>query len=192
VFFDPQHRAVLDKLRFGNEGERQIRRAQLPAMSEEYIDAVCREVGRVLQPSGYLMYWIDTFRLVEGHHHRIPRDCIAPVDLLAWNCLRIGMGKRTRRSGDYLLILQRPPIKAGATWRDHGIPSRWAEKALRKLHPHAKPVGLITRLITATTLPGDLVVDPAAGSFIVLSAAQLTRREFIGCDLAYDGAKSWR
>jgi len=33
VFFDPQYRAVLDKLKFGNEGARQRGRAGLPAMS---------------------------------------------------------------------------------------------------------------------------------------------------------------
>ena len=36
----------------------------------------------------------------------------------AWDSLRIGMGKRSRRRGDYLLVLQKPPIKAGTTWRD--------------------------------------------------------------------------
>src|SRR5215469_17060386 len=72
VFFDPQHRAVLDHLQFGNEGARQRRRAELPAMSEEFIDKVCREIARVLRPSGYLMYWTDTFRLCEGHHLSIP------------------------------------------------------------------------------------------------------------------------
>jgi site-specific DNA-methyltransferase (adenine-specific) len=35
VFFDPQHRAVLDKLKFGNEGARQTGRAGLPAMSDD-------------------------------------------------------------------------------------------------------------------------------------------------------------
>jgi site-specific DNA-methyltransferase (adenine-specific) len=52
VFFDPQHRAVLDRLQFGNEGERQRGRAGLPAMSESYIDAVIIEAARVLRPSG--------------------------------------------------------------------------------------------------------------------------------------------
>ena len=33
AFFDPQHRGVLDKLKFGNEGARQKGRAKLPAMS---------------------------------------------------------------------------------------------------------------------------------------------------------------
>jgi hypothetical protein len=43
---------------------------------------------------------------------------------------------------------------------------------------------LVTRLIAATTEPGDLVVDPAAGSFVVMHAAKRLGRDFIGCDLA--------
>jgi site-specific DNA-methyltransferase (adenine-specific) len=183
TFFDPQHRAVLDKLRFGNEGERQRGRAGLPVMTEIYIDSVVIEAARVLKPSGYLMYWLDTFRLVEGHHLRIPRELLWPVDLIAWDSMRSGMGKRSRRRGDYLLVLQKLPIRAGATWRDHAIPSRWIEKVNRAIHPHVKPIGLIARLIAATTAPGDLVADPAAGSFVVMHAAHQLGREFIGCDL---------
>ena len=39
AFFDPQFRAVLDKLAYGNEGAKQKARFDLPAMREEYIDA---------------------------------------------------------------------------------------------------------------------------------------------------------
>jgi site-specific DNA-methyltransferase (adenine-specific) len=179
AFLDPQHRAVLDKLKFGNEGTRQQGHAALPAMTEKYIDAVCVELVRVLTPSGYLMRWIDTYCLAD----------LKPVDLIAWDSLRPGMGKRTRRRGDYLIVLQKPPIKARATWRDHSIPNRWAEKVDRKLHPHIKPIGLIARLIGATTQPGDMIIDPAAGSFIVMKAAHQLGRQFIGCDLAYCGAE---
>jgi DNA modification methylase len=91
------------------------------------------------------------------------------------------MGKRSRQRRDYVLVLQRPPVIA-SNWRDHGIPSRWVENADRKVHAHAKPVGLIDRLIAAVTLPGELVIDPAAGGFGVLHAALCLRREFIGCD----------
>jgi hypothetical protein len=45
AFFDPQHRGVLDRLKFGNEGGRQRGRARLPAMTEDYIDACCGEIG---------------------------------------------------------------------------------------------------------------------------------------------------
>jgi site-specific DNA-methyltransferase (adenine-specific) len=182
IFFDPQHRGVLDKLKFGNEGARQKGRARLPAMTESYIDDVCREVARVLAPSGYLMRWTDTFHLCEGDHLRIA-DVIKCVDLIAWDSLRIGMGKRTRRRGDYLLVLQKPPITA-STWRDHSIPSRWPEKVDRTLHPHIKPAGLIARLIGAIAQPGDLVVDPAAGSFVVMRVANQMGRDFVGCDIA--------
>ncbi len=36
-FFDPQYRGVLDKMKYGNEGERQRGRANLMQMSEENI-----------------------------------------------------------------------------------------------------------------------------------------------------------
>jgi site-specific DNA-methyltransferase (adenine-specific) len=187
IFFDPQHRGVLDKLQYGIEDARQKGRARLPAMSDSYIDTCCRASARVLRPGGYLMLWLDTFRIGEalnGHGLGLA-DILRCVDIIAWDNLRMGNGYRSRRRGDYLAVLQKPPLAAKRTWRDHGIPNRWVEKVDRKIHPHIKPIGLITRLIGATTYPGDLVVDPAAGSFAVMRAAHELGREFIGCDLAH-------
>jgi site-specific DNA-methyltransferase (adenine-specific) len=175
---------VLDKLAYGNEGARQRGRCTLPAMTDSFIDTCCREAVRVLTPGGYLIRWIDTFGLCEAHHLRIA-DIIKCVDLIAWDNCRIGNGYRSRRRGDYLLVLQKGPVAAKSTWRDRGIPSRWIEKVDRKLHPHIKPIGLIRRLIAAVTEPGDLVVDPAAGSFVVMHAAHELGRNFIGCDIVY-------
>jgi site-specific DNA-methyltransferase (adenine-specific) len=186
VFFDPEFRGSLDYLKFGNEGARQRGRASLPAMSETYIDAVCRQIARVLAPSGYCARWMETFALCQAHHLRVA-DALPCVDLIAWDNLRIGMGKRSRRRGDYLVVLQRPPIIA-KNWRDHAMPSRWIEKVDRNIHPHAKPAGLIGRLIGAVTLPGDLVVDPAAGSFVVLQECQRLGRRFVGCDITHASA----
>src|SRR5262249_27192833 len=145
----------------------------------------CRESARVLWPSGYLLQWVDTFRLCEAYHKPLA-DVLKCVDLIVWDSQRIGNGYRSRRRGDYLLVLQKPPLRAKATWRDHSIPNRWPEKVDRNVHPHSKPIGLIARLIAAITEPGDLVVDPAAGSFTVMHAAHQLGRDFVGCDLAYD------
>ena len=182
VFFDPQYRGVLDMLKYGNEGARQRGRFNLPAMTGDYIDGCCHEAARVLKPSGYLLRWSDTFHLCEGDHLRITE--LKCVDLIAWDSLRLGNGYRSRRRGDYLLVMQKPPLVAKATWRDHGICNRWPEKITRRIHPHTKPIGLISRLIGAVTRPGELVVDPAAGSFVVMRAARELGRNFIGCDLA--------
>ena len=62
-FFDPQYRGVLDKMRYGNEGERQKGRSVLVQMSESTIIYFIQEISRVLKPSRYLMLWIDNFHL---------------------------------------------------------------------------------------------------------------------------------
>jgi site-specific DNA-methyltransferase (adenine-specific) len=184
IFFDPQHRENLDKLKYGNEGARQRERCALPAMTSECIDECCFEIARVLVPSGYLMRWENAFQLVQGLHRHVEPALLA-VDLISWDNQHLGMGYRARRRGDYLVILQKPPIRAKATWRDHGIPDRWIERVDREVHPHVKPPELIKRLIGAVTDPGDLVIDPAAGAFGVLHAARELGREFVGCDKAY-------
>jgi site-specific DNA-methyltransferase (adenine-specific) len=186
VFFDPQYRGVLDKLIYGNEGAKQKGRYRLLAMSEEYSDKYLHEIERVLQPSGYCMLWSDTFGVCEAHHLRVA-NVLKVVDLLCWDNLRPGNGYRGRRQGDYVLAMQKSPIRAKATWRDHAISCRWPETIDRKLypHPHAKPIGLIKRLIGSVTLPGDLIIDPAAGGFVVMHAALSLKREFIGVDIAY-------
>jgi len=63
--------------------------------------------------------------------------------------------------------------------------------AQQRNHPHQKPRKLIRALIEATTKEGDLVVDPCAGSFIVLEVCQATKREFLGCDLTYQDVQGF-
>jgi site-specific DNA-methyltransferase (adenine-specific) len=102
AFFDPRHRGVLDRLKFGNEGSRQRGRARLPSMSDEYFDACCREIARALAPGGYLMRWTDVFGLCEGHHLRVSK-IVKPVDLNRLESLRIGMA--SGRAGAAIICL---------------------------------------------------------------------------------------
>jgi len=184
TFFDPQYRGVLDKLNYGNEGARQIGRAALDQMPEEIITHFINEISRVLKPSGYLMLWVDKFHLCEGSFKDwIGEKPLKVVDLISWNKLRMGMGYRSRRQSEYLIVIQKLPIKAKATWSDHGIPDIWSEKIVGKTHPHQKPYSLQERLILATSIPGELVLDPCAGSFMVLDACLANDRVFIGGDL---------
>ncbi len=50
-------------------------------------------------------------------------------------------------------------------------------------HPSQKPVEVIEPLIRMTTVPGDLVIDPMAGSGTTGVACKLTGRDAILCDI---------
>lgn len=52
-----------------------------------------------------------------------------------------------------------------------------------KLHPTQKPVGIVAPLLEAFTKPGDVVLDPFAGSRSTLVAARDMGRRFVGIEL---------
>lgn len=181
-FFDPQYRGVLDKMNYGNEGERQSGRASLEQMSEETIISFIKEIDRVLVPSGHLMLWVDKFHLCEGVKPWIDGTTLNLVDMITWDKGKIGMGYRTRRKCEYLVIFQKSPLRAKGCWKVHDIPDSWLEK-VKKVHPHSKPIQLQTALINGTTDEEDYVLDPASGGFSVFEACKLINRNFVGCDL---------
>lgn len=185
AFFDPQYRGVLDKLKYGNEGKaRGKARCSLVQMNEEAIISFIKEINRVLKSSGHLFLWVDKFHLCQGIQEWFKDTDLNLVDMIVWDKGRIGMGYRTRRKSEYLIVLQKSPVRAKGCWKDHAIPDVWEEKA-EKVHPHSKPIELQTRLITATTDSGDFVIDPAAGGYSVLEACRAAGRDFIGGDIEY-------
>jgi len=189
AFFDPQYRSVLDKMKYGNEGKKRgRRRVALQQMPNGYIHCVIGAIADALAPSGHLMLWVDKFMLCEGQHlELIDGVGLDLVDMVTWSKARMGMGYRSRRFTEHLLIFQKPPKRAKGVWTRKNIPDNWVEPIdikLRRGHPHAKPFGLIKAMIETTTKPGDLVIDPAAGSYVVERACiELGRPSWCG-DLA--------
>lgn len=184
IFFDPQYRGILDKQKYGNEGLlRDKRRCNLEQMSEELIIQFINEIDRVLKPSAYLFLWIDKFHLCEGVSSWFENTSLQTVDMMVWEKPNIGMGYRTRNKCEFLLILQKTPIKAKSTWKIHNIPNVWKEKVITKEHPHTKPLEMQKILINAVTNENDIVIDPAMGSGSVLQSCIETKRIFIGCDI---------
>lgn len=185
-FFDPQYRGVLDKMKYGNEGKgREKRRCSLQQMSEEDIRNFIIAIERVLMPSGYLFLWVDSFHLCQWKGNWLCGTDLQVVDLITWDKEKIGMGYRTRKRSEHLIVIQKTPIRVKGTWNLHNIPDVWSEKILKKNHPHSKPVGLQLALISATTDEGDYVLDPAAGGYSVFRSCVLTKRNFIGGDIEF-------
>ncbi len=193
-YFDPQYRGIMEKLDYGNEGARQSGRAQLEQMSESLIEDFIEEISRVLKPSAYLFLWVDKFILCEGSHKnwfegyssKIHENKLKMnlVDMITWNKESFGMGYRTRKTSEYLLIYQKSP-KMIKSWTNKSIRDMWSEKIEhpRMGHPHKKPIGLIKTLIESVTKERDLILDPCAGSFSVLDVCRDINRTFIGCDI---------
>lgn len=185
VFFDPEYGGAAGDLHYGTH-DRQQHRYQLPQMTDDNIGQFIHEISRVLMPSGYLMLWADKYAAISTVSDRwVSGTDLVKVDCIVWSKGTMGMGYRSRSVSEYLLVFQKPPVKAKETWHRHDIPDVWTEKVehTKQSHPHCKPVGLQAALIEACTAQGDIVVDPAAGSFSVMTACATTDRIFLGCDL---------
>lgn len=60
----------------------------------------------------------------------------------------------------------------------------------KMIHPHEKPIELMTNLISQSTHPGAKIVDPFAGSGVTLEACRFLDRRYIGIEKDkkfYDG-----
>ena len=113
VFFDPQYRSILDKQNYGNEGVgRGKERAELPQMDNATIKDFLKEIERVLIPSGHLMLWVDKYIVCNGVHLLTSGTGLQLVDMITWNKERMGMGYRTRRYSEYLVVFQKLPVRA--------------------------------------------------------------------------------
>ncbi|MFL5280056.1 MAG: DNA-methyltransferase [Rhodopila sp.] len=55
-----------------------------------------------------------------------------------------------------------------------------------RLHPTQKPLEALTPLVEAFTAPGDVVLDPFAGSGSTLVAAKALQRRYLGIELNAD------
>ena len=66
------------------------------------------------------------------------------------------------------------------------IPDWWRKDppSIPKIHPTQKPVVLLKQLISIFTDPGDVVIDPCAGSGSTLRVAKELRQESYGFEVS--------
>lgn len=88
---------------------------------------------------------------------------------------------------EYALVLYRNRLPK---FRNNGhMVFNWFEwkrdgKEIPKIHPAQKPVGVLKRLINVFTDPGDVVIDPCAGSGSTGRACLETGRNFYGFEIS--------
>ena len=187
VVFDPQYEKA--------GGVSRVKDWPLYYQSEYQIIHIIKEVNRVLKPSAFLLLWVNKEILKSERVSLwlLKSLKLKIVDFLVWNKNNFGFGSYFRSKGEFAFLIQKSPTNS-KKFINKSFPNIWTEGSVsdrNKKHLHQKPTSLIRALIEATTGPGDLIVDPCAGSFIVLEACLETNRNFLGVELAYHEIKEY-
>jgi site-specific DNA-methyltransferase (adenine-specific) len=110
-----------------------------------------------------------------------PYEPLAASTVATWgtNKQRAVVGKDGRRQRSSTTDQMSMGVPMGDVW-DIGVIAPIAKE--RTGYPSQKPEALLERLIRALTDPGDLVLDPYAGSGTTLAVATKNQRRYIGID----------
>jgi site-specific DNA-methyltransferase (adenine-specific) len=107
---------------------------------------------------------------------------------IIWDKVTIGMGYHYRARYEMILFFE----KGKRRLNDLGIPDVLRVPRIRNGYPAEKPIELLKTLITQSTRPGDLVVDPFMGSASAGVAAMESHRRFRGNDISSDATEMAR
>lgn len=114
-----------------------------------------------------------------GRDHTHILYYVRDPERFTFNDLDIRIESERQRSGDKRANpLGRVP---GDVW---GVPRLPGNAHERTGHPCQMPEAVLERIINAASNPGDLVVDPFAGSGTTLAVAKRLGRKWYGCELS--------
>jgi site-specific DNA-methyltransferase (adenine-specific) len=104
---------------------------------------------------------------------------------LVWDKVKIGMGYHYRARYEFVLFFEKGKRKL----LDLGIPDIITEPRVRGGYPTEKPPRVSEVLISQSTEPGALVIDPFMGAGSVGVAALTLGRNFFGNDVSDEAIK---
>ena len=184
VFTDPPY-----NVNYANSAKDKLRGKDRPILNDdigeefhdfllaalELIVANCRGAIYVAMSSSELDTLQSAFRAAGGHW--------STFIIWAKSAFTIGRADYQRQ---YEPILYGWPEKRGRHWcgaRDQGDVWQIKKPQRNDLHPTMKPVELVVRAIQNSSLPGNVVLDPFAGSGTTCIAAEQTGRRALMMEL---------
>jgi site-specific DNA-methyltransferase (adenine-specific) len=190
IITDPPYQS-LDKHRAIGTTTR-LKRAWFPTMPNEDIAETLRAGYDLLVPDAHCyLFCDDTTRreltaLCEAIGFRYWKSLI-------WDKRMIGMGYHYRSQHEYILFFEKGKRKLN----NLGVPDVLPFYPVRKSskfpdpYPTQKPEELLSVLIQQSTSPGEIILDPWAGSGSLLGAARDAGRHAIGFDVQEEALATW-
>jgi len=178
-----------------------------PVVDMEYLGDCISECYRVLQNNSYLFVMCDFFTGIEVHSAAIAAG-FDPKKPLIWEKVgkrmtvvcptchvkvteiegrgSPGMGYPFRSGYEMIYFAQKGKRKPPQNKSIRDV-LRYPRLKGDNLWPTQKPIDLLKVLIELSSAPGDLVLDPFAGSGSTLVAAALLERKYLGFDVDCKG-----
>jgi site-specific DNA-methyltransferase (adenine-specific) len=146
------------------------------------LDEMMGEAWKCLRPDA----WVALFCSPKRHYEvcKLLADWGLVVQHeVVWDKQMMGLGSGIRYQHELVIL--------GSFGKARGrcpMPSVWRESVPRTAlwHPHQKPGGLVCRLIEYATDPGDLVLDPFAGSGTTAICCRTTGRRCLAFEVDVD------
>jgi site-specific DNA-methyltransferase (adenine-specific) len=136
--------------------------------------------ARCLRPGGIVMVFADWRRMPDLAYIATTRGLRAST-CIAWIRNRPGTGGLFRSAWDPILIASRgvPDAVDRAAVPNVIV----ADYPTRRRHPYQKPRGIFDAVFPRVCRPGELVLDPFAGSGVTREAAESLGLRWAGCDI---------
>ena len=141
-------------------------------------ESLLTEVFRVLKKNSHFYLFCDqeTMFVIKPIAEKVGFKFWKPI---VWDKVCIGMGYHYRARYEFVLFFEKGKRKLN----DLGIPDILECKRVYRGYPTEKPVPVLETLISQSTNPGELVIDPFFGSGSTLVAANNLMRNFMGFDI---------
>jgi adenine-specific DNA-methyltransferase len=158
-----------------------------------FLNRTLAEVCRVIRPGGVAMIFAD-WRRMHDLAYMATTNGLRASTCISWIRKRPGTGGMFRSAWDPILIASRgTPDAVDRSAVRNVIETECevieADYTSRRTHPYGKPAKLFREVFPRVCRPGDLVIDPFAGSCVSRDvAAELGLRWFgVEIDPAYAG-----
>lgn len=153
------------------------------AISRPFFAQLAQEFARILSEDGEFYIFCDW----RGYafYYPIFADYLPVRNMIVWDKMS-GAGNFYRNTHELMIY---GAVNSQTIRRETNV---WTEKAFssgarvsdgEKAHPTQKPLGIMQRIITNSSAPGDLVLDCFVGSGSTAVAAVKTGRRFIGFEI---------